>query len=222
MLTDPKKIPEKMSTSQARYNNSLFKNLIPVYDTVAFFLGPVRTAILNDLALPKHSTVLDVACGTGTQAILLSEHEYDVTGIDLSSAMLKQAKLKAKNPALSSAGLRFIKGDATKLPFEDNTFDASTISFGLHDMPEEIRVNVLAEMKRVTKKHGKILVADYATPADGILAKLERPISNIFESKYFDSFMSTGLDKYISDAKLVQKKKDILLMGIAQLITCIK
>jgi len=210
-------ITKKMSVSQARYNNTLFKNLIPIYDTIAFFLGPVRKRILKNLRLPEHSKILDVACGTGTQALLLAKHGYQVTGVDLSTAMLKRARIKAgkKYP------IRFVRADATKLPFKSGVFNASTISFGLHDMPEGIRVTVLREMKRVTKKGGRILIADYATPPDGILAKMERPISNIFESKYFDSFMKKGLNYYLAKAKIVRSEKTILLVGIAQLVICI-
>lgn len=206
-----------MSVNQTRYNNTLFKNLVPIYDTVAFFLGPVRKKILKELRLPKKSKILDVACGTGTQALLLAKHGYEVTGVDLSTAMLKRARLKTNK----EYSVSFIRADATKLPFKNNTFNASTISFGLHDMPEEIRVKILREMKRVTKKRGRILIADYATPADGFLAKIERPISNIFESKYFDSFMEKGLNYYLTKAKLTRSKKAILLVGIAQLVTCI-
>ncbi len=206
-----------MSVSQTRYNNKLFKNLIPIYDSVAIFLAPVRKQIVKELKLPKYYEVLDVACGTGTQALLLAENGHKVAGIDLSSIMLKQAKLRAKkNPNIS-----LIRGDATKIPFKSGTFDATTISFGLHDMPEGIRTKILKEMKRVTKKNGLILIADYSTPSDGIIAKIERPISNLFESKYFDSFMKTGLNAYIKKAELVQKKKQTLLFGIAQIISCV-
>jgi len=205
-----------MSTDQIQYNNQLFKNLIPIYDAVAVFLIPVRNKIIKELKLPKNSKVLDVACGTGTQALSLAKKNYEVTGIDLSSVMLKRAQEKMDN----KYPVHFILGDATKLPFKSHVFDASIISFGLHDMPESIRTKVLQEMKRVTKKHGRILVADYATPTDGFLAEIERPISNLFESKYFESFMKTGLNPYLQRAKLVVKKRIILLTGIAQLVIC--
>lgn len=208
---------KKITASQVRYNNQLFKNLIPIYDTVGIFLIPVRRRIVRDLKLSKQSRVLDVACGTGTQAILLAKKGYHVTGVDLSTAMLKKAKLKAgDNPNIT-----FIRGDATKLPFKSKSFDASTISFGLHDMPENIRVPIIREMKRVTKTGGQILIADYATPSDGIVSKIERPISNLFESKYFESFMDTGLNFYLDKAKLLERKRAVLLMGIAQLVSCI-
>ena len=205
------------SASQARYNNTLFKNLIPIYDAVAIFLAPVRKRITKELKLPKNSKVLDVACGTGTQALLLAKHGYQVSGIDLSTAMIKEAKLKTG----TKYSINFVRGDATKLPFKNKAFDASTISFGLHDMPENIRTKIIQEMKRVTKKGGRILIADYATPSDGIVAKIERPVSNLFESKYFESFMNIGLNHYLREAKLKKSKKAILLVGIAQLVTCI-
>lgn len=207
---------KETSASQKRYNNKLFKRLIRIYDPIATFLAPVRNRIVKDLRLPEHAHILDVACGTGTQALLLAKQDYQVVGIDLSREMLARAKSKIGK----ERHVRFVQGDATKLPFKNKTFDASTISFGLHDMPENVRTKVLREMKRVTKRGGRILIADYATPPDGILAKIERPISNLFESKYFDSFMRTGLNYYLKKAGLVQKRKVTLLMGIAQLVIC--
>jgi ubiquinone/menaquinone biosynthesis C-methylase UbiE len=108
------------------------------------------------------------------------------------------------------------------MPFRDESFDVTIISFALHDMPENIRAKVLREMKRVTKMGGKILVADYAAPPDGLVPRVGHRISNLFESKYYASFMKAGLNKYLTQAGLKPRRRYALLMGIAQLAVCNK
>lgn len=204
------------SASEARYNDRLFQSLIRIYDPVTVVLLPVRKRILAMLGLPRHARVLDVASGTGTQALMLAHEDYLVTGLDLSKAMLKRAREKSAH----ECHVEFIHGDATRMPFKRGSFDASVVSFGLHDMPEELRVRVIKEMMRVTKKGAPIIIADYATPADGIVRRTERRISNLFESVYYDSFMETGLSRYLVAAGLRAARREVLLFGIAQVVRC--
>jgi ubiquinone/menaquinone biosynthesis C-methylase UbiE len=207
----------RTTKEQARYNNKLFQDLIKIYHAVTIVLLPVRRRIVALLKLHQHARVLEVACGTGTQALILAKEDYLVTGIDLSQAMLKVARSKAGK----ECHVTFVEGDAAAMPFPKGSFDAALVSFGLHDMPEALRVRVLKEMKRVTKKDGKIIIADYATPSDGLLPRAERRISNLFESIYYDSWMETGLAAYLTKAKMVPVKKEKLLFGVAQIVVCL-
>jgi ubiquinone/menaquinone biosynthesis C-methylase UbiE len=206
---------EKMSEEEVSYNNSLFEKLLPIYDTAALVLTPVRRAIPELLHLPTGTHVVDVACGTGTQAKLLAEHGYRVTGIDLSPAMLKQAEEK-----MGELDVKFICCDAARTGCANHCFDAAIISFSLHDMPPELRMGVLKEMRRITKAGGVILVADYALPAESLLAALEKPISNLFESKYFPSFMETGIEYYLKQVGLKTEEKISVLGGIGEVVRC--
>ena len=200
------------------YNEHLFERLVSIYDTAALVLIPIRKRIGILLKEAGSKNILDVACGTGTQAISLAEEGFQVTGIDLSTAMLKRAEMKANK----IHKIRFLCEDATQMRFKDGSFDATTISFALHDMPHEIRTKVLKEMERVTKKGGHIIIADYATPSDGFVPKIEHHISNLFESKYYESFMEKGLNSYLVQAGLKPDAREILMIGIAQIVVCIK
>jgi demethylmenaquinone methyltransferase/2-methoxy-6-polyprenyl-1,4-benzoquinol methylase len=99
--------------------------------------------------------VLDLAAGTGTSSQPFVDAGATVIPCDFSVGMLKVGKLQF--PALP-----FTAGDGTKLPFADATFDAVTISFGLRNIVDPVAG--LAEMRRVTKPGGRLVVCEFSHP----------------------------------------------------------
>lgn len=99
--------------------------------------------------------VLDVGCGTGTNLMLYHEAGCNVFGIDLSPTMVEVAQKKLGN----RAEIRL--GDASKMPYSDDSFDLVTGFLTLHEMPSQIRPAVISEMVRVMKHGGRILLIDY-------------------------------------------------------------
>jgi len=99
--------------------------------------------------------VLDVGCGTGTNLMLYHEAGCNVFGIDLSPTMVEVAQKKLGD----RAEIRI--GDASKMPYSDDSFDLVTGYFTLHEMPSQIRPAVISEMARVVKHDGRILLIDY-------------------------------------------------------------
>ena len=105
---------------------------------------------------------LDVGCGAGALALALAPHVGDVVGVDLVPELLAQARERAP------ANATFVEGDATKLDFEDATFDlAGTLRTLHHVLRPEL---VLAELARVTRPRGRVLVIDQIAPADPLEA----------------------------------------------------
>jgi SAM-dependent methyltransferase len=98
---------------------------------------------------------LDVGCGTGALARRLAEAGYEMSGVDPSSGMLDV--LRAQAP-----GMRAVQGSGTALPFEDDSFDLVTTVAVMHHIadPDDVR-QTLAEMVRVTRPGGRILVWDH-------------------------------------------------------------
>jgi len=186
-----------------------------MYDYLEFVLAPIRLSE-REINFPKNSKILDVACGTGTQSILLARKGFSVVGVDLSPDMIARANKKARK----EDNVTFICGDASKIEYSDSYFDLSLISLGLHEMPEEIGLTILKEMKRVTNKNGKIIIIDYHIPKNKILAFIVNRISKIWESKHYDHFLTVGLEYYLEKVGLKIEKKEERTLGNIQVVIC--
>jgi demethylmenaquinone methyltransferase / 2-methoxy-6-polyprenyl-1,4-benzoquinol methylase len=104
-----------------------------------------------------------VACGSGSLTRLLGEAvgpSGSAIGFDVSEAMLREAASRA-----GSSSIRYELGDALALPLEDATVDAATIAFGLRNVAD-YRAG-LAEMARVTRPGGRVVILEIATPSGG-------------------------------------------------------
>lgn len=126
--------------------------------------------------LPKPSAaaglrVLDVATGTADVALLLLHRpEVErVTGVDVSTEMLAHGRRKATEHPRGAA-LSLQTGDATALPFPDQSFDAVTMSFGLRNVLDVDRA--LRELCRVLVPGGRAIVLEFGTPRPGPFAAL--------------------------------------------------
>ena len=203
------------SDNYVQYLTEFFTSWAWAYDLLTSPFYYLRK-IMADRIGKKHSKILDVACGTGDQSLAFARRGHKVIGIDITSKMLEYAKKKI-TPALD---MKFMLHDASRLPFKDNRFDAASIGFAVHEMPDEIAVKVLREMKRVTKKGGKILITDHSHPANKVLASIAYHFELTFETKYFRRYMELGLDHYLNKAGLkpVWRKKKFL--GVVELVEC--
>jgi demethylmenaquinone methyltransferase/2-methoxy-6-polyprenyl-1,4-benzoquinol methylase len=109
--------------------------------------------------------VLDLAAGTGTSSVTFAASGADVVACDFSLGMLQsgQARLTRTDPLgdKTRGRLAFAAGDALNLPFRDGTFDAVTISFGLRNVHGTR--DALAEMRRVTRPGGRLVVCEFST-----------------------------------------------------------
>jgi ubiquinone/menaquinone biosynthesis C-methylase UbiE len=121
-----------------------------------------REDLLDLAGIAAGHRVLDIGCGTGTQAIAAwrrSQPGGSVIGVDISQKMLAAARRKARRAGLDIA---FHHADAAQLPFEDDRFDVVTITTVMHMLPQRRRRLCLREALRVLKRSGRLLVIDYA------------------------------------------------------------
>lgn len=110
----------------------------------------------NSILNPKYGElILDLAAGTGTSSKAFTKSGAKIISCDFSIGMLREGKKRYPN-------LNFSAGDALSLPFQDETFDAVTISFGIRNVNDVQKA--LLEMLRVTKKGGKIVICEFSTP----------------------------------------------------------
>jgi demethylmenaquinone methyltransferase/2-methoxy-6-polyprenyl-1,4-benzoquinol methylase len=154
---------------------AMFDRIASVYD----LMNSVMTAGMHqrwrertaDLAeVGAGSRALDVATGTGDLAIALAERDADVVGVDFAEKMLEIARRKAP-------GLEFRSGNALALDFPDDSFDAATVGFGARNFDDLDRG--LAEMARVVKPGGRVVVLEITTP--------QRPPLSWFFRMWFDT-----------------------------------
>lgn len=107
---------------------------------------------------------LDICCGTGDIAFALAAQGAEVVGVDFTEQMLAVAESKVQSPNSKVHRPTFVCGDAMKLPFADNSFDAVTVGYGLRNLASW--ETGLSEMIRVAKPDGRVVVLDFGKPAN--------------------------------------------------------
>ncbi len=192
---------------------NVFRRLAPFYDPATFFLAGLRHRAVDFTAAGKDSKILDIATGTGKQAFAFAKRGYSVTGIDLSEAMLGFAikKNRFKNA-------KFQIADATSLPFENCTFDVSSVSFALHDMPPSIRTRALSEITRVTRPEGIILIVDYSLPKNRLGRFLVYHFVRLYEGKYYSEFIKSDLEALLHESGIEIKAEVRQLFGAVRIL----
>lgn len=166
---------------------------------------------------PPGARVLDVATGTGKQAFAFARRGYDAVGVDLSEDMLARARKHNRY-----ANVRLENADAAHLPFENDSFDVSCVSFALHDMPGGIREAVLEEMARVTRGGGRIIIVDYTQLKNKRGRRRRRLAYRMalrFESPYYPEFMESDLDAMLERQGIRVEKRVPIFADLARITT---
>jgi demethylmenaquinone methyltransferase/2-methoxy-6-polyprenyl-1,4-benzoquinol methylase len=148
-------------------NKSFFNQLAPKYDQLndVISLGQqqeYRDAAIGVLNLKQGMRVLDVCTGSGDMAIYMSQRcsGLRIDAVDVAQAMLSLAKDKVNR--LEIQNINFCEASALELPFDDNTFDAIMMCFGLRNL-KDIQLG-LKEMYRVLKPRGIFTTLDLGKP----------------------------------------------------------
>ena len=136
-----------------------------------------RKKVVKAVAENNPKQILDIATGTGDFAIMLAKLNPDkVIGLDISQGMLDVGIEKIKNKKLESL-IDMVQGDSENMPFEDNTFDAITIGFGVRNF--ENLDKGLQEVRRVLKPNGILAILETSQPEKFPMKQLFK-----FYSKY--------------------------------------
>lgn len=122
-----------------------------------------RKRCIRILKKENPSNILDVATGTGDFAIEAIRMGMDVkvTGLDLSSGMLEKGKEKVASKGYEKS-IELIQGDSENLPFEDSSYDAYTVAFGVRNF-ENLNKG-LSEMYRVLRPNGTTIILELSKP----------------------------------------------------------
>ena len=147
---------------------SMFDRIAPVYDA----MNRLMTAGLDqrwrratvDAVVRPGDRVLDACCGTGDLAVAAAAAGGKVTGVDFSRPMLDRARRK-------SSEIEWVEGDALALPFEDGSYDAATVGFGVRNLAD--LEGGLRELRRVLQPEGRLAILEITRP-QGLLAPFYR------------------------------------------------
>lgn len=156
----------KMSSKKEQVAE-MFDNIAGNYDFLNHFLSmgidkKWRKKAIGMLKQGNPKQILDIATGTGDFAIeALAANPDKVTGVDISRQMLEIGKEKMKKKGIDNV-IHLEYGDSENLPFESNSFDAITASFGVRNF-ENLEAG-LSEMFRVLKPGGKLMIIEFSMP----------------------------------------------------------
>jgi demethylmenaquinone methyltransferase/2-methoxy-6-polyprenyl-1,4-benzoquinol methylase len=166
-----------------------------------------RRAVVRAVDAHPGERILDLAAGTGTSTQPFAELGADVVACDFSLGMLRVGRRERPE-------LPLIAGDAMQLPFADASFDAVTISFGLRNVHDTVAA--LAEMRRVTKPGGRLVVCEFSTPTN----KAFRTVYVEYLMKALPAVatkVSSNPDAYVYLAESIRAWPD--QQGLADLVT---
>ncbi len=145
----------------------MFDNISKEYDglnrVISFGIDiKWRNKVVDIVAKTQPNNILDIATGTGDLAISLSKTTAKkIIGLDISDGMLEVGRKKITNKNLDNT-ISMVIGDSENLPFEDNSFDAITVAFGVRNF--ETLDKGLAEIYRVLKPNGVFVILETSMP----------------------------------------------------------
>jgi ubiquinone/menaquinone biosynthesis C-methylase UbiE len=177
----------------------------------------LRKMTVDNALIKPGDSVLDVGCGTGAVTLLAktrSGKDGKVYGIDPAPEMIVVARKKA---ARKGPEIDFRLGVIESLPFGDSTMDVVTSSLMMHHLPEDVKVRGLAEIYRVLKPGGRLLIADFMRPTGSFLNQLFIAFTRhqALESGIED------LQKLLKDAgfgQIAKLEEKILMIGFVRAI----
>ncbi|MCB0664042.1 MAG: bifunctional demethylmenaquinone methyltransferase/2-methoxy-6-polyprenyl-1,4-benzoquinol methylase UbiE [Saprospiraceae bacterium] len=166
-MSEPVK-PYYQEGSKKEQVGKMFDNIAPNYDLLNRLLSAGidvywRKKAIAKLKSKQPKVILDVATGTGDVAIeMVKQLKPDkIVGLDLANEMLEVGRKKIKKRELDQI-IEMVQGDSENLPFQDNTFDAVTVAFGVRNF--ENLEQGLSEMHRVLKPGGQVVVLEFSKP----------------------------------------------------------
>jgi len=169
---------------------------------------------LEACAVAPGMAVLDVACGPGIVACALAGKGGHVTGIDLTPAMIETARARQRQTGLT--GMDWRVGNATELPFAEGAFDRVVTRYSFHHLQDPAAA--LAEMKRVCRPGGRVVVID-ATPSPETQAAYDH-METVRDPSHtsaltLDQLRGLGRDAGLRDVAVTGYRLEALLASLA-------
>lgn len=195
-----------------------YDRLAKVYDLVfGAILQPGRERAVRSIVSRPGLRVLELGIGTGLTARLYGR-DWSVVGVDLSPAMLLQARKRIAELRLEHS-VRLVLADGARLPFDDESFDVVLVPYVMSVVPDPIGVGV--ELRRVCRPSGQIILLNHFLSQDSLGARLERWISPVTARIGFRTDLS--LPWLLNGTGLRPTKVSAVnVLRLWKLVTCIK
>lgn len=185
------------------------RQAIPFAKKSAQYIDETFERILSVVKVDKSDTVLDVACGTGSISIKFARLSRHVTGIDITPAMIEQAKLLQKENILSN--IKWDIGDVYKqLPYQSSSFSIVVTRFSFHHFLSPL--SVLIEMNRVCSIGGQIIVIDPTPPPDK--AEMYNRVEKLRDPSHVKALTICELEDLFEKARIPIRRKGSYTMKI--------
>ncbi len=168
-----------------------------------------KTVLAKIIHSGRGKKLLDAGCGAGGFCKMAYDEGFDVRGFDASEPLIKIARNRMPRT-------EFLTGDLEELPYNDNTFDTVT-GFNSYQYAGDI-VNALKEAKRVTKKHGKVIITVWGKPEDCDATQIFSALAQIMPPPQNPTgrpplYNNGSLDNFASEAGLAPvKNEDIVCL----------
>ena len=171
----------------------------------------LRKITVDQALITPGDSVLDVGCGTGEVTLLAKKRTGNGTvyGIDPAPEMIAVARSKAARKKLE---IDFRVAVIEALPFPDSSIDVVTSSLMMHHLPEDLKVRGLAEIYRVLKPGGRLLIADFMRPTGSFLNHLFIAFTRHGRLRQGIEYLQ-GLLKDAGFSQIIQLKEKVLVIG---------
>lgn len=202
----------------------------PAYDfLIEPFLSSIKKltarVLSEQIDPPGHNRILEVACGTGTQARLLAKKGFTVFALERSPGMVGRLRIKIRSQ--DTGKIIPIHGDVTDIPMASATVDAVIIQLALHELTQQDRQRCISELKRVSKDQAIFIFLDFVptnkfTPSNCliILAELAAGINHYKNGREF--LTKGGLLQFVQLAGFKIKKTFFFFKGNLCLAVALK
>ncbi|KAK9117205.1 hypothetical protein Sjap_016152 [Stephania japonica] len=206
----------------ANERRELFSRVSPLYDNLNDLLSLGQHRIWKRMAVSwsgakKGDSVLDLCCGSGDLAFLLSQKvgsEGQVTGLDFSSDQLSVASSRQQSRACYE-NIVWIEGDALNLPFPNTCFDAITVGYGLRNLLD--RQKAMKEMLRVLKPGSRVSILDFNKTTESYITFIQEwmidsvviPVASSYSLAKEYEYLKSSIREFLTGRELEELALDV-------------